>query len=123
MAAFHYVLEGLSAMETPWPWHRLFGLSLIDFFRGMPVTVEVEKDLSLKQQLLDVVVIRKEAAPLPVRLPDGLEELVAHNLITFKSHRQPMDGWAVDELVGHYVNYRKQVSPSLGELLPEADFR
>jgi len=30
----------------------------VDFFRGMPVTVDLEKDLSLKQQLLDVVVIR-----------------------------------------------------------------
>jgi len=28
-------------METPWPWHRLFGLSLVDFFHGMPVTVEM----------------------------------------------------------------------------------
>jgi hypothetical protein len=42
-------------MSEPRPWHRLFGLSLVDFFRGMPVSVELEKDLSLKQQLLDVV--------------------------------------------------------------------
>jgi len=27
------------------------------------------------------------------------------------------------ELLGHYVNYRKQVSPSMQELLPEEDFR
>jgi hypothetical protein len=40
-------------MSEPRPWHRLFGLSLVDFFRGMPVSVELEKDLSLKQQLLD----------------------------------------------------------------------
>ncbi len=51
-------------MEPQRPWHRLFGLSLVDFFRGMPVTVELEKDLSLKQQLLDVVIIRREAAGL-----------------------------------------------------------
>src|SRR5262249_45819673 len=31
--------------------------------------------------------------------------------------------WALCELVGHYVNYRKQASPSLDDLLPEADFR
>ena len=31
-------------------WRRLFGLSLADSFRGMPVSVELEKDLSLKQQ-------------------------------------------------------------------------
>jgi hypothetical protein len=29
------------AMSEPTPWHRLFGLSWMDFFRGMPVTVEV----------------------------------------------------------------------------------
>jgi hypothetical protein len=105
------------------PWHRLFGLSLVDFFRGMPVTVELEKDLSLKQQLLDVVLIRKDVAPLACRLPDGFADLVAHNLVTFKSYQEALDGWALNELVGHYVNYRKQASPSMQDLLPETDFR
>ena len=110
-------------MIEPIPWHRLFGLSLVDFFRDMPVSVELEKDLSLKQQLLDVVLIRKEAATLPCRLPDGFEDLAAHNLITFKSYQEALDGWALLELIGHYVNYRKQVSPSMQDLLPETDFR
>lgn len=109
-------------MSEARPWHRLFGLSLIDFFRGTPVTVELEKDLSLKQQLLDVVLIRKGAGPLTVRPPDGLEELAAHNLVSFKSYQEALDGWALNELVGHYVNYRKQVSPSMQDLLPETDF-
>ena len=110
-------------MSEATAWHRLFGLSLVDFFRGMPVTVELEKDLSLKQQLLDVVLIRKEAGPLPCRLPDGFEELAAHNLISFKSYQEALDGWALNELIGHYVNYRKQASPSMQDLLPETDFR
>ena len=110
-------------MSEPTAWHRLFGLSLVDFFRGMPVTVELEKDLSLKQQLLDVVLIRKGAEPLPHRLPDGFEELAAHNLISFKSYQEALDGWALNELIGHYVNYRKQASPSMQDLLPETDFR
>jgi hypothetical protein len=110
-------------MSEARPWHRLFGLSLVDFFRGMPVVVELEKDLSLKQQLLDVVLIRKGAEPLPCRLPDGFEELSPHNLVSFKSYQEALDGWSLDELVGHYVNYRKQVSPSMQDLLPEADFR
>src|SRR5438132_6029605 len=110
-------------MSEPTPWHRLFGLSLVDFFRGMPVSVELEKDLSLKQQLLDVVIIRKDAAPLPRRLPDGFEDLAAHNLISFKSYQEALDGWALNELIGHYVNYRKQASPSMKELLAESDFR
>ena len=41
-------------------WHRLFGLVLTDFFTGSPYIVELEKDLSLKKQLLDVVIIQKE---------------------------------------------------------------
>jgi hypothetical protein len=110
-------------MSEPRPWHRLFGLSLVDFFRGMPVSVELEKDLSLKQQLLDVILIRKGTAPLSCRLPDGFEDLGAHNLVTFKSYQEALDGWALNELVGHYVNYRKQASPSMQELLPETDFR
>ncbi|MCI0465044.1 MAG: hypothetical protein L0Z62_49620 [Gemmataceae bacterium] len=110
-------------MSEPRPWHRLFGLSLVDFFRGMPVRVELEKDLSLKQQLLDVVIIRTEVTPLPCRLPDGFEELAAHNLVSFKSYQEALDGWALQELLGHYVNYRKQASPSMQELLPESDFR
>jgi hypothetical protein len=110
-------------MSEPRPWHRLFGLSLVDFFRGLPVTVELEKDLSLKQQLLDVVLLRKEAGPLPRRLPDGFGDLAGHNLVSFKSYQEALDGWALNELVGHYVNYRKQASPSMQDLLPEADFR
>jgi hypothetical protein len=110
-------------VTEPKPWHRLFGLSLIDFFRGMPVTVELEKDLSLKQQLLDVVLIRKGAAPLNCRLPDGFEELAPYNLISFKSYQEALSGWTLDELIGHYVNYRKQASPSMQDLLPESDFR
>jgi hypothetical protein len=37
-------------MDEQRPWHRLFGLSWTDFFRGYPVTVDIEKDLSLKKQ-------------------------------------------------------------------------
>ena len=110
-------------MNEQRPWHRLFGLSWMDFFRGLPVQVELEKDLSLKQQLLDVIIIRKAAAALACRLPDGFEDLAAHNLISFKSYQEALDGWALNELVGHYVNYRKQCSPSMQELLPETDFR
>ena len=110
-------------MDEPRPWHRLFGLSWMDFFRGLPVVVEMEKDLSLKQQRLDLVILRKETAALLCRLPDGFEDLAAHNLVSFKSHQEALDGWALNELVGHYVNYRKQISPSMDELLPEGDFR
>src|SRR5262249_18319617 len=104
-------------------WHRLFGLILTDFFTGSPFVVELEKDLSLKKQLLDVIILRKHPGTFAEPLPDGLEDLAAHNLITFKSHQEALDDWALKELTGHYVNYRKQVSPSLQRLLPEEEFR
>ena len=104
-------------------WHRLFGLLLIDYFTGSPFTVEVERDLSAQQQLLDVVILRRGRGRFAGRLPDGLDGLAAHNLITFKSHREALDGWAIRELVGHYVAYRKLVSPTPSELLPEDHFR
>jgi hypothetical protein len=43
--------------------------------------------------------------------------------VTFKSHQEPLDAWAIHELIGHYVNYRKQISPSMKELLPESHFQ
>jgi hypothetical protein len=105
------------------PLHRLFGLSWIDFFQGTSVAVETEMDLSLKQQFIDLVIIRKGPEPIPWPLPDGFENMGAHNLVTFKSHQEALDPWALWELVGHFVNYRKQASPSKDDLLPLADFR
>jgi hypothetical protein len=111
-------------MSEPGPWHRLFGLTLVDFFRGTPVSVELEKDLWLKQQLLDVVILHRNPGVLTCRLPDGFDDhLGPHPLITFKSFHEALDGWALDELAGHFVNYRKQISPSMNNLLPLTDFR
>lgn len=103
-------------------WHRLFGLLLTDFFSDSPFAVEVERDLSVQQQLLDVVIVRRGRGRFAGRLPDGLEGLRAHNLITFKSHREALDDWAMKELIGHFVAYRKFVSPSPGDLLAEDQF-
>ncbi|MBO0698061.1 MAG: hypothetical protein J2P46_06690 [Zavarzinella sp.] len=103
-------------------WHRLFGLLLTDYFTGSPFEVEVERDLSVQQQFLDVVIIRRRPGRFAGRLPDGLEGLRAHNLVTFKSHREALDSWAMKELIGHSVAYRKLVSPSPSELIPEDQF-
>ena len=103
--------------------HRLFELTWVDFFAGTEIVVEPEMDLSLKKQLLDLVIIRGVAAPPPRPLPDGFEVLAPHNLMTFKSYQEALDGWALCELIGHYINYRKQSSPSMQELLPEDDFQ
>jgi hypothetical protein len=112
------------ASSDPWRrWHRLFGLLLTEHLRGSPFTVELEKDLSHRRQLLDVVVVRRGKGTMRRAMPDGLQNLANHNLISFKSFWEPFDDWTLKELTGHYVNYRKQVSPSRQELLPEAEFR
>jgi MgtE intracellular N domain len=85
--------------------------------------VEVERDLSQQQQLLDVVILRRGRGRFTGTLPDGLDRLAEHNLVTFKSHREALDGWAMRELVAHFVAYRKLVSPSPSDLLPEERFR
>lgn len=109
--------------QTLRDWHRLFGLLLADFFTGTPFTVEIERDLSEQQQFLDVLIVRKESGRLAIRLPDGLDDLTAHNLITFKSHHEALDAWAMKELIGHYVAYRKLASPTPSNLLAEDQFQ
>ena len=104
-------------------WHRTFGLTLMDLLANSNYEVELEKELSLKKQYLDVVIIRRTlGAPLS-EMPVGLEPLAQHNLLTYKSLREPLDEWAIEELIGHYTNYRKLVSPSLNELLPVEHFQ
>ncbi len=131
------------------PWHRLFGIALTDLFTGRPWRVELEKELALKSQRLDVLIIERlpgaaavtEAAAL-AELPDGLENLTAHNVLSYKSKQEALDGWAMEELIGHYVTYRKLASiqaaaapatarpadpveppAAVERLLPEAAFR
>lgn len=104
-------------------WHRLFGLTLTDFFTDSAYRVELEKDLSFKQQFIDVIIIESETGkPMP-EPPDGLENLARHNLLTYKSLHEPLDAWTLDELVGHYVNYRKQASSAEKIFLPSEDFQ
>jgi len=93
-------------------WHRLFGAVLCDLFEGSSYTVELEKELSLKQQFLDVVIIQQTESQilLPTKLPDGLDNLRAHNLLTFKSHQESLNREAIFELYGHFVNYCKQAA-------------
>lgn len=95
------------------PWHRLLGLALMDYFHGTGWRVDVEKDLALQRQLLDVLIIETGTeTALPLAEPcDGFEALRPHNLLTYKSHHEPLDAWAVEELIGHYVNYRKTLEP------------
>jgi hypothetical protein len=67
-------------------WHRLFGITLTDVLRATPWRVELEKELALQSQLLDVVIIEHlpvaTTVPPTWELPDGLDGLRAHNLLT-----------------------------------------
>jgi hypothetical protein len=83
-------------------WHRLFGLTLTAYFTDSAYRVEVEKDISLKQQLWDVVIIEQESGGPLQEPPDDLENLARHNMLKYKSLREPLNGWTLDELVGHY---------------------
>jgi hypothetical protein len=104
-------------------WHRLFGLTLIDWFTDSNYQVELERELSLKKQYLDVVIIRKTHGNPLTQIPAGLDNLTEHNLLTYKSLQEPLDDWAIEELIGHYTNYRKLVSSSGNELLPTNRFQ
>ena len=104
-------------------WHRLFGLVLIDLFTSSPFEVELEIDLSLRKQLLDVAVVRKDKGEFVGKLPDGLDNLAKYNLITYKSLHEPLDSWVLEELIGYFVNYRKQVVGEREPLPPSELFR
>jgi len=90
-------------------WHRLYGLTIDDLLTHTPYEVELEADMTVKQQFLDVVIIRQnDAAPFDCsKLPNGFDNLKAHNLQTYKSFREPLDDFAIEELVGHFINYQK----------------
>ena len=99
------------------PWHRWLGILLTDLFVGRPWSVTMEEELSLKSQRLDILIIERRdpagaiADPAGVDgLPDGLENLAAHNLLSYKSAAEPFNAWALEELVSHYVTYRKLAS-------------
>ena len=66
-------------------WHRILGLMMMDLFKATPYEVEVEKELSLKQQRLDVIVIKTQEGEINKTPPDGLETLKDYNLVSYKS--------------------------------------
>ena len=95
-------------------WHDLAGSAFV---------VETEVDLSLRKQFLDILVIRRGEGEFDRPLPDGFGPLANYNLISFKSHRDTFDAWALQELIGYYVCYRKQASADFPALLPATEFR
>ena len=92
--------------QTGRQWRRLFGITLTDQFTGTPWQLELERDLAPARQFIDVIIVRRQSPPLSevdanLDLPDGLEELRRHNLLTFKSRHEALSAWTLDELTGH----------------------
>jgi hypothetical protein len=89
-------------------WHKILGVTLVDYFTDTPYSVEIEKELKIPQYL-DYIIL-ENTQPEKYQLvdpPDGLENLCNHNLITYKSVHESMNGWAINELISYYVLYRK----------------
>ncbi len=103
-------------------WHDLIGLTLTDFFKGSNFEVKTEQNMSVKPQYVDVLIISKSSGKPIDKLPDGFEFLTDYNILTYKSLDQILNQWAIVEVLGHYVSYRKIVSPK-NELLPESKFQ
>ncbi len=104
-------------------WHRLFGLAMTELLADTPLEVVLEMDLAVRQQFLDIVIVRRRAGPIGRELPDGFEPLATHNLLTYKSMHESLDAWSIQELIGHYVNYRKQVNKPNEPMPAETEFQ
>ena len=57
--------------------------------------MELEKELSVKKQYLDVVIIKKTVGKPLEEMPAGLENLTEYNLLTYKSLHEP---WMIGQL-------------------------
>jgi hypothetical protein len=103
-------------------WHALIGLSLKDFFKESNFEVDTEKNLAVKSQYVDILIISKSSGKQLDKLPDGFEFLKDYNILTYKSLKESLNQWAMVEILGHYVSYRKIISPK-DKLLPESQFQ
>ncbi len=106
-------------------WHRLFGLLLTDYFTDSPFAVDVERDLSVQQQLLDVVIVSRGRGRFSGRLPDGLvRHAVAQLGDVFNSRHEALDAWG-DQGTGPPTTLptASSLSDSLKQLLPDKPVR
>jgi hypothetical protein len=93
------------------PWHRFLKIGLRHLFSGTCFEVYDEINLADQVQMVDFAVIRVAnpnlPPPSPQQMPDGLQNLRDHNLISYKSMSEAFDHYALRELVGHAVAYAK----------------
>ncbi len=123
MLESNHVLSETVLLVKTIKWHRILGTAIRDMFINSSLKVELEVDLSIRKQLLDIVIIEKGEGKLPDNLPDGFNSLAKYNLITYKSMHESLNSWALDEFLGHFVNYRKQSVEEGEPLLSENLFK
>jgi hypothetical protein len=117
------MIDPLNEPEPPNPWHRILGLTLSDYFYGTDFKVEMEKDLSLKRQLLDILVIEQSPNAVIENPAAGLHDMARFNLASYKSFQESMNDWALNELIASYVGYRKLVRRPNKTMFPESCFK
>lgn len=111
----------MSKNEEKVKWHRLGGMVLTPLFNLLGYATELEVDLSLKQQLLDILVVeRDKIQPEKLHLPkiywEAFDDFNEHNLISFKSFHESFNGFALMEFFGHVVNYNKSKEVPLDKI-------
>ncbi|KOR32274.1 hypothetical protein TI05_08290 [Achromatium sp. WMS3] len=90
--------------------HRLMGQVLQWTVPQLFYEVRLEEDTSHIAQLLDGLILKRlpqQQLPKNFTLPDGLTLDADINLLTYKSQHESLTFWTIQELIGHYVGYRK----------------
>ncbi|KOR31811.1 hypothetical protein TI05_11290 [Achromatium sp. WMS3] len=105
--------------------HRMMGRVLQWKIPPSCYEVRLEEDTNHVAQLLDGLILkRKPQQPLPanIELPDGLTLDAEINLLTYKSPCESLNQWTIQELIGHYVGYRKMLKAQHpNHTLPDAN--
>lgn len=104
-------------------WHRLFGTMMLDRCYNTAIEVTLELEVSHAQQFLDCALLRKPEAAIDPELPDGFAPLAEHTLLSFKSVHEPVNAYAIEELIGYAIAYRKLKRLDLKVLLPPEKVR
>ncbi|KOR33001.1 hypothetical protein TI05_03675, partial [Achromatium sp. WMS3] len=90
--------------------HRLMGRVLQWAIPKNLYDVRLEEETSYSTQLLDGLILKRlpqQSLPKDVILPDGLTLDAEISLLTYKSPLESLNLWTIQELIGHYVGYRK----------------
>ena len=92
-------------------WHRLIGLILRPLFTAFGYETEIEVDLSVKEQFVDIIAVRKKQILMPPKLGKEFWEIFAnfneHNLISFKSYSESFNVISVLEVTHYLISYCK----------------